>query len=261
MATDDGKDSEHYVFQAGGRGGGVYGVLPRSELISPALLVALMNTRPLDFYLKHVSTVYIGKTYSYSDAFIKQLPIKLPVNEDERAKAERIAKLAQQLTHLKGTLELKKRNRDNFPEPQSLRNLPARYDLYPLRQFIQGTPQAQTFKRSDVNFVQQTLSGSIAMGKTSLVLPNQLMVDVVQAWIRLQTREHLRLDDLLSISIPQNLAACQQLLTDLSTLEKEIAALQTQLTDGEAEINNLVADYYGLDIADQKIIADFLGRF
>lgn len=262
MAIDDSQDRGHYVFQAGGRGGGVYGILPRGELVNLALLAALMNTRPLDFYLKHISMVYSGRTYSYSDSYIKQLPIKLPTNEIDQEKAEHIAKLAQELTHLKGSLEAKKHNRDSFPEAQS-RSLPTTYDLYPLRQLIQGRPLAQSFKRSEVSFGQQALDGGIAMqfGRTSLILPNQVMVEVVQAWLRLQSRENLRVDDLLSISLPQNLVACQQLLTALHALEKEIDALQTQLIQDEVELNNRVADYYGLDIDDQKVIADFLERF
>ncbi len=254
-------EKSHFLLQHGGRGAGTDGIILKS-IADNWLVLALLNSTPLDYYLKHISTVFSGKTYSYSDAFIKQLPIKLPISEVEQEKAEYIATLAKRLTYVKDTLEAKKHDRDSFPEPQS-RSLPAKYDLYPLRQFAQGTPQTQTFKRSEVRFGQQTFSGGIAMqfGKTSLILSNQLMVDVVKAWIRLQPKQNLRVGDLLSISVPQNTAACQQLLTSLSTLEKEITSLQTQLVQDEAELNNRVTDYYRLNVDDQKVIADFLDKF
>jgi hypothetical protein len=41
----------------------------------------------------------------------------------------------------------------------------------------------------------------------------------------------------------------------------EIATLQTQLASDELELNDWVAAYYGLDVADKEVIADFLARF
>jgi hypothetical protein len=254
-------NSDHYVFQAGGRGGGVYGILPVHRYVDPAFLTALLNSTTLDYYLKHISVVFSGKAYSYSDAFVKQLPIKLPTAGIEQEQAQYIAQLARQLTEVTNVVEAGKRNRSLFPQPQ-VRALPARYDLYPLSRLVQGRPQAQVFKRDEVSF-QPTLDGKIAMrfGKSTLILPHEPMAEIVRAWLKLQSQATLRAADLLALIVPHNKSACQQVLAALENLEKEIGALQAQIVDGEATLNSRVADYYGLSEEDRAIIVDFLARF
>lgn len=254
-------ENRHFLLQHGGRGGGTDGITLLPD-IHNWLVLALLNSTSIDFYLKHRSTTFAGKTYSYSDAFIKSLPIKLPITETEQVQAQSIAELAQQLSSLKAVLEGKKRDRDNFPSSQT-RKLSAKYDLYPLHLLISGAPQAQIFKRSEVIFLQRSLDSGIAMqfGRTSLIFPHQTMADIVQAWIRLQPRENIQLKDLLSLSLPVQDVACLQLLTMVYNLEQEIAASQKQLIQDELELHDRVANYYGLDADDKKNIADFLRMF
>ncbi|MBA3947763.1 MAG: hypothetical protein H0X37_24815 [Herpetosiphonaceae bacterium] len=61
--------------------------------------------------------------------------------------------------------------------------------------------------------------------------------------------------------VPTEEAGCRQLLAGLEILEQEIAELQATLSTGEAELDERVTTYYGLDADDRTIIADFLKRF
>jgi len=254
-------EDEHFLLQHGGRGGGTDGIVLNSS-VGHWFMLALLNSAPIDFYLKHISTVFSGKAYSYSDAFIKQLPIKLPLNQDEFIQSEQIGKLAQQLANIKDRLETKKEERGCFPAPQC-RSLSIKYDLYPLKASIQGIPKSQSFKRSEVNVDQRTLDGGIAMqfGKSLLTLPHIWMAKVVEAWLRLQPKENLHTEDLLSIAISQDPEACQQLLKALGTLEEDVNMLQMELSEGEKTLNDLISNYYSLDVDDCCIITDFLNRF
>jgi hypothetical protein len=87
------------------------------------------------------------------------------------------------------------------------------------------------------------------------------MAKIVEAWLRLQPRQSLRVNDLLSIRLPSSETGCGNLIAILATLVEEIATLHTQLVSGQTELNDLVADYYGLDMNDREVIADFLERF
>ncbi len=68
-----------FAFTAG------YGITLKPEFAeSTALLLSLLNSRVLDFYLKQVSTPMRGGFFRYFTQFIEQLPIKLPDRRDRR---------------------------------------------------------------------------------------------------------------------------------------------------------------------------------
>ena len=253
-----------YVFQAGGRGGGVYGLLMKNR--SPAhlsFITALLNSRPLDFYLKHVSTVYSGKAYSYSDAFLKDIPIVLPRTPRNKQVAKRVTELADTLSHLKTALRITERACAAFPEPQSA-NLPSGVDRYPLERLADGHPSAKTIQRGDVTFDTQ-LDGrpALRVGRAAISLPSAAHADVVRAWLESQPRQALAAAELLGLRLPETPAACQALLEGLERQKQEIVHARRQIEEGEREIDSLVLQLYGL--ADDKdagaVIEDFLGRF
>lgn len=225
-------------------------------------MLALLNSKCIDFYLKHISVVFSGKAYSYSDAFIKQLPIKLPLTAVEQQQAKAIAVLAEKLPQTKGALRAKQRERVSFPAPQT-QALPASYSFYRLEQLVHVWQLPKTFRRAEVDFSQPTLEGkpTARIGRGRIELPHQAMAEVIVAWLRVQPRETLRTEDLLDIRVPSNEHGCSAILTALAQLEGEIAGLQAQLDSGEARLDDLVADYYGLNAHDRAVIAEFLARF
>jgi len=252
-----------FVFQAGGRGGGVYGIALNAERIDPWFALALLNSSVLDYALKHMAFVYTGRTYSYSDSFIKWLPLLVPgVQAKEKLRiAKRLAQLAQELTALKGQLRAKERERVAFPGPQ-LENLKGRPELYPLSRLVEGDPQARQVSLESVR-LQQQLDGSWAMtfGRTTLVFPTEAHARAAEAWLRLQGRASVPSDRLMGLTLPVEERACEALLRLLAETEREIERLRGRLEESEEELDDLVSQLYGLSTADRAAIREFLERF
>ena len=87
-------DTQPFIFQAGGKGGGLYGIMPTESAPSVDFFVGIFNSDIANFYLCQISSVYSGGYYSYGDQFIKNLPIP-PATEDQQTA---IAEFAQTLT-------------------------------------------------------------------------------------------------------------------------------------------------------------------
>ncbi len=250
-----------FVFQAGGRGGGVYGVALDQSKIEPWFALALLNSTVLDFYLKHISTVYFGHTYSYSDAFIKNLPIRLPKTKAEREIAKKLTKLARTLTKTKGELRAKEREQDTFPEPQ-IAQMRERPELYPVSRLVQGKPQTAQIRVEEISLQQQLdKSWTLRFGRSELVFPTRTHAILVRTWLKLQGRSQVESLQLMNLKLPQNEAHCKKLLTLLEKTEQEIEQLQKKIVKGEGDVDELVATLYGLGKADQAIIREFLSTF
>ena len=67
-------DKRGDLFFTGGTAGG-YGIVPNTEIKSEYLL-GLLNSKLLNWYLRHISTSFRGGWYSYEARYIKQLPIR-----------------------------------------------------------------------------------------------------------------------------------------------------------------------------------------
>lgn len=245
---------------AGGGTSGVYGLALKPKL-DHWLMLALLNSRPLDFYLKHISTVYTGHSYSYGDQFIKLLPICLPKTKAECQITDKLIELAKKLTETKGKLRAKERERAAFPEPQ-IDQLKERPELYPLSRLVQGQPQAAQIRVEDVSLQQQlNQSWALRFGRSELIFSSRAHAELVKAWLRLQGQSQVETAQLMNIRLPQDEAHCKELLDLLEEADKEIEKLQKLLADGEEEVNELVAEFYGLTTADRKIIRKFLEKF
>ena len=262
QSPDMAYDTQHgYIFQAGGHGGGVYGIVVDPEVVENTwFLLSLLNSRPLDFYLKHTSKVYTGRTYSYSDPFIKNLPIRLPQNEDEEAIAQDLADLAQELTHTKGKLREWEKKRKAFPEPFLYELGPV--DLYPFTHLITGERKSRSIRTQKVTFqLQQNGRWAIKFGRTTFVFPSEPHARLAEAWLGIQERASVPVDNLLNLRVPARPEDAQRLLGLLKAAENEIDQLQSRLDKGETKVNHLVARLYGLKDEDVQVIEDFLDRF
>ena len=89
-----------YYFVGGGNAGG-YGIKVKEEYdLDLRYLVALLNSKLLDFYLKKISTPFRGGFFSYAKRFIEQLPIHLP-NSSEKQEYNEIISLVDKILDLK----------------------------------------------------------------------------------------------------------------------------------------------------------------
>lgn len=263
-APDVAVDSEgRYVFTAGGTSG-VYGVLLKAELKDRlAFFSAILNSKPLDFFLKHVSTVYSGSAYSYGDQFLKLLPIRLPDNQRERRITKRLESLACDLAQRKSQLRSTEHACAAFPDPQA-EALSAQTDRYPLERLADGRPSSRTIRRDELAF-QTQLDGRPALraGRAVVVLPTNAHADVARAWLEAQPRQVIASADLLALRLPDTEVGCRLLLDALDCLKRQAVDLQRQIAGSEREVDELVLALYGLDRDREArtVIEDFLSAF
>jgi type I restriction-modification system DNA methylase subunit len=77
-----------FYFVGGGNAGG-YGIVLKNEYSEKYhSILALLNSKLLEFYLKKISTPFRGGFYSYGKRFIERLPIIIPSGEDEQKLSE-----------------------------------------------------------------------------------------------------------------------------------------------------------------------------
>ncbi|WP_461864029.1 hypothetical protein, partial [Thermococcus sp.] len=91
-------DAEGKYYFTGG-----YGTTIRDEYrdkISLPYLVGLLNSSLLDWRLKQISKERKGGYYSYEGKFIRELPIKLPSTDEEKALAEEIEDTVEEIIDL-----------------------------------------------------------------------------------------------------------------------------------------------------------------
>ena len=249
-----------YVFQAGGRGGGVYGVAIDKARVDPWFVMALLNAGNLDFYLKHISTVYSGHSYSYSDAFIKDLPICLPQTKSEKSIAQSLAQSAQNLSETKADFRTRERDRAAFPEPQ-LDQLDARPELYPISRLAQGRPQAKQVRADRATIEDREDDWTLVAGRTELAFPSQAHAQAALRWLSVQGKSQVDAGALMAAKLPASELEARKILAILDETEREIERLRRELAEGEANVDAQVAKLYGLTKDDRRVIDDFLGRF
>ena len=222
--------------------------------------LALLNSVPLDYYLNHISTVYGGHTYSYSDQFIKQLPILLSESGHQRAITQRLEELARSVSRTKGEMRGLQVKVQGFPRAFA-DSLALGTELYPLRRIASAIPRARTVATAGFT-VEAGLDGlwRVRWGRSSLGLPSESHARVVELWLGLR-RGLVSTEEVLALHVPSNSEACDALLIALRDAEQQVERLKDGIREAEAEINDLVADLYGLDREARNVMGEFLGKF
>lgn len=92
-----------YYFVGGGNAGGCGMVLKEQYKKDYFMLLGLLNSRLLEFYIKKISTPFRGGFYSYGKRFIEILPIVIP-NQNDKTTLSNLAK--KQLERSKRLFEI-----------------------------------------------------------------------------------------------------------------------------------------------------------
>jgi hypothetical protein len=113
-------DGEFYFIGSGAGGGGGYGVtLKQNFNFRPEYVLALLNSPPLDFVLKSVSSTFRGGYFGYSRQFIDQLPIRELKLADakERRQHDFIVQLVEWLLWLHAQPSVAESDREHPVDP------------------------------------------------------------------------------------------------------------------------------------------------
>jgi vacuolar-type H+-ATPase subunit I/STV1 len=257
-----------FVFTGGGTSG-INGILPGN--ITAAYLTGLMNSKLLDFYLKHVSQVYTGSSYSYGDQFIKLLPIKKPQSNEE---------MKQDLGSYTGEESDNKENVDTAQEIETkaeklrtITDLESRINSFPIPQFNKLDREgkiAESFelkhtterRYSNLNIdLSESNEYEIKLGKDDYIREARLDSEIKREFIiEALDGERFTSGEQITLSIPKSDADARKVI-ELWEDQKARLADEPTVEELEAEINDCVFSLYGTEDENREVVETFLTRF
>jgi len=246
-------DDEHFYFMGAG-GSNAYGILLKEKYNNkkPYLFfLGLLNSHLLDFYLKHISSLYSGKYYIYDQQYLKRLPIHLPKTPEEQALADEITnKVEQILEQVKLEQQIEK-----FPDEyiQEYRSKGEEFDSIN----ISFNSNHKTIEPVvEINVDGRGYNITIGKKEKSIFAESGVKADYVVTALK---GKRAKKDEKMQILIPKSDAIVEEILKKLE--EDEAKTKSPSVAELEEEINMLVYKLYGLNEKDVKVVEEFLRRF
>jgi hypothetical protein len=259
FASDpDGK----FVFQAGGKGGGVYGVAAGEKVGDLAVLLAFLNSRVADYLIKQTSSVYGGRFYSYADQFLRDLPVANEIIEAKSKSSGRLAEIAASLYDAANQHSQLQRQAANFPA--SFERDLTRYELDSVGKLCTARPtSAQLTVEIESIAVEKALYGfEVRFGsQQDFEFEHREHAECLAEALRCRKRRTLPLKDVLTWRLPVKPVGCSDLLKMLEETRNELDTRTEALRSGDDELNDLIYSIYGVTADERKVIEDFLTRF
>lgn len=234
-----------FVFTGGGTSG-AYGILP--EGIESEMMGALLNSDSMDFYLKHISTVYSGKSYSYGDQFLKKLPLKKSQTNDIVSIARRI----NDRESLKNRIE-------NYPIPH-FNELKEKGEIQEWDE-IKHTTERGYYPLNIRRQKDLQESNSIKLGKDDWIESHKIDSEVKQEYmVKAIDGQRFSKEEQIVIPIPRTDEATEKAL---EMLEEDKEALEEGETKEELEekLNEKVFQLYDISEDQKNVVNRFLERF
>ncbi len=247
----------NFLFQAGGRGGGVYGISPSADA-DIWFLLALLNSEAIDFYIRHTTQFYNPSgSASYGDAFLKNVPIP-NVSCDLRigleTSARKLTKKVQEQQELEDRL---KRFPDSAFTYLREQGMPATgEELWRLAD-ISGLPRMIVGARLRMS---NLLDGRVELrsGRGTVRLP-RAMAEVVRRMISI--RRAVSRDELLKTFVPDTEAGGERFVALALEWEVELRKIGQCIDTAERALNMDATLAYGIDDSQMPILRRFLDRF
>ena len=248
-----------FVFQAGGKGGGVYGFAPGQQVKDLGALLAFFNSRVVDFLIKQTSSVYGGRFYSYADQFLRDVCVHEKILN---ARGGRLSKIAGLLTENAENRNAKSQQLATFPS--AFEADLSRYEFDSLRKLAREWPgSAQLSIDIDHISVQEILYAfEVGYGaQRPFEFEHREHADCLAEALRGRNRKSLPLEDVLSLRLPIKPEGCKKLLELLQTTRQEVSEVNEEIASLDNELNELVYKIYEIRSDEQAVIEGFLQRY
>lgn len=211
-----------------------------------------LNSKALDFYFKHITTVKAGGYYEYRSQYVEKLP---SITQDSDGEFNMLRNTATEITD---SIDLKSKT-DRFPEAYlgdfdgnlGYINYEWQTRRYPVNADIQQKTDgrfAVTAGRSDEITDPLMDSGDREEQK--------LRAKYVHAAV---DGRNMKKGEEQTIPIPQSRAGVEQLIESLE--EDRQAVNETSIEDLESEIDQVVYDLFDLSDDEREVIEDYLEVF
>lgn len=216
------------------------------------IITAEMNSKTLDFYFKHITTIKAGGFYEYRAQYLEELPC---ITDGSRGSFKNVRDKSKRIVD---TIDLENRT-DRFPEAYlgdydgELNYIDYEWQTrrYPVNADIQELTDgrfAVTAGRSD-----EITDPLIDQGdREEQKLRAKYVYEAVDG-------KKVKSGEQTSIPIPQREEGVTALLADLET-DKETVE-ETNINELEAEIDDVVYDLFNLTEDEQEVIEDYLEVF
>ncbi|MHC1597925.1 MAG: Eco57I restriction-modification methylase domain-containing protein, partial [Methermicoccaceae archaeon] len=241
-----------YYFVGGGNAG-AYGIKMKKEVLCTPndyyFFTALLNSKVVEFYMKHVSVIFSGKFYSYSKRYLDLLPIKTDPSQELIAKAKRMQELFEELSHLE------------HKTSSILIYLPDKEPTGYLIDLVSEFKVSRDVKLDAMSVQRVEAKGStiyelsIKKGQ-SLTFEDEDVAQFVKLYLE-SYGDRISKTALLEIRLPPKEDIKRIMESYRGDLE-HIQNLRDEATKTQAEIDEMVAGLYGLSSEDLKVVDRFL---
>lgn len=251
-----------FVFQAGGKGGGVYGFAPGENVADLGALLAFLNSKAADFLIKQTSSVYGGRFYSYADQFLRGLPIASALLERRNSAAKQLSRIADTATR---SAEKRDKLRDKIEWfPVSFERDLSRYELDLIAKIARQQPgSAQLLIDLDSVSVEKALYGyEVRFGaQRAFEFEHREHAECLAEAFRSRQRRSFPLKEVLAWRLPVKPDGCKKLLELLAGARRELRRLREEIDSLEDEMNDLVYGLYDVSAQERRVLEDFLNRY
>jgi len=211
----------------------------------------LLNSKVLDFYLKHYTSLKMGGYYKYTTSYLSPLPIPWGDKEQKR-------RIQNSISAITTALDLDTKT-DRFPEAY-LGEYEGELDYI--------TYEWQTRRYPVTAEVQGDVEGEFAVqaGRSDTIRDPVMYSDTREA--RKKRAEYVyeavngrnvKSGEEITIPIPQTDAGVEKLLSWLEADRDEVD--KTDIEELETDIDDAVYELFDLDESDQEVIEEYLETF
>lgn len=246
-----------YYFIGGGNAGG-YGIQLRDEYAPSSddlrYYVALLNSRVLEFFHKHIAPIFGGKYYSYNRRYLEPHPIVLPENApDDRIEtiAERISTKWDERTDLQyRTSDV--RNYLNGHDRDS-----TVLDLVTSSSLADDDYRQDPIRTDDVEVDSERIYQVVMKRGHTLDFEDERVRDFVYELLKANDSRFGRME-LLNLAVPTR-DDVLELVDEYEANVARIEELEREAERLQAELDDLIRrEVYGLDDDDAEVIEEFL---
>ena len=218
-------------------------------------ILGLLNSKVLEFYLKHISPVHSGGFYLYIKQILKKLPIKLSKTEEEEKLAEEIIeKVNLILNHHKELSELESKISE-FPDSYISEELHPLLEVRESRDLSRESYSPSRL-RIEVEDIEGRMIYKVALTKKDYIAfktesSAKFLFEV------LKRKGGIIKNDLLRMYVPSD-ADAEEIMKEYEGDLERIEGLKREIADWDKSIDELVYELYGLDEEDRKVTEDWI---
>ena len=246
-----------FVFQAGGKGGGVYGFAPGERVKDLGALLSFLNSKVTDFLVKQTSSVYSGRFYSYADQFLRDLPVAEGV-----LKGSGLSRAAESLT---GKTEERNAQRQKLEAfPTEFEGDLSRYELNSVGKLAGGQPHTAqlSIDIGSISVQKNLYAYEVQYGSQKpFEFEHREHAECLAEALRTRNRKTLHLEEILSWHLPVKPQGCKKLLELLHKTRQDLNRAEDQIVSLETDLNDSVYRLYEVTSAERGVIEDFLERY